>query len=253
MKRFSFHHALALALVLVAAPVAVSAQDSTQDKGNKSSTTQTAPSKAQEARDAEGGQKGQTEEALEIADKVQATYDKVKDYTANFTQEYTSVSMGSTRASEGRVFFKKPGKMRWDYAKPDERYMISDGKSLWVYEPEFAQYYSESLQESQLPSALRFLMGKGQLRDEFAIRIRKQDADKITLELVPKERSSQFSRLHFVVDDNTSTVLEITVFDALGNTNRLRFRDVKQNAGLPDKGFDFEAPKGATRVKAPSN
>lgn len=253
MKRFSFRHAFALALILLAAPVAVSAQDGAQKNNSKTPTAQTSPTTEKSARNAEGGQKGQTEEALEIADKVQATYDKVQDFTARFTQEYTSVSMGSTRASEGRVFFKKPGKMRWDYAKPDERYMISDGKSLWVYEPEFAQYYSESLQESQLPSALRFLMGKGQLRDEFAIRIRTQDADKITLELVPKERSSQFSRLHFVVDDKTSTVLEITVFDALGNANRLRFHDVKQNSGLPDKGFDFEAPKGTTRVKAPSN
>lgn len=253
MKCFSFHHAFTLALVLVAAPAAVSAQDAAKDNAKSAQSAQPASSNAKTARDAQGGQKGQTEEALAIADKVQATYDKVEDFTATFTQEYTSVSMGSTRASEGRVFFKKPGKMRWDYAKPDERYMISDGKSLWVYEPEFAQYYSEPLQESQLPSALRFLMGKGQLRDEFAIRIRAQDADKITLELVPKERSSQFSRLHFVVDDKTSTVLEITVFDALGNTNRLRFHNVKQNSGLPDRGFHFEAPKGTTRVKAPSN
>lgn len=237
MKRMSLPMIFAITLGLAAAPIAATAQSN-------------APA---EEKNTDGAQKGQTEEALEIADKVQKTYDSVQDFSAKFTQEYRSASMDSTRTSEGRVFFKKPGKMRWDYAKPDERYMISDGKSLWVYEPEFAQYYSEALEDSQLPSALRFLMGTGNLRDEFAVRIRKQDAKKITLELVPKERSSQFSRLHFVVENNTFNVVEVTVFDALGNTNTLRFHDVKQNAGLPDKGFDFTPPKGTTRVKAPSN
>jgi len=247
MKRISLP--LLFTFALVAAPIAATAQSknaNTPAAQNTSTATASNPSN-------DGGQKGQTEEALQIADKVQETYDNVQDFSAKFTQEYRSASMDSTRTSEGRVFFKKPGKMRWDYAKPDERYMISDGKSLWVYEPEFAQYYSEALEESQLPSALRFLMGKGNLRDEFAIRIRKQDSKKITLELVPKERSSQFSRLHFVVDAQDYNVLEVTVFDALGNTNTLRFQNVRQNAGLPDKGFDFTPPKGTTRVKAPSN
>lgn len=198
-------------------------------------------------------QSGQTEEALAIADKVQKVYDEVRDFSASFTQEYTSVSMGSTRSSTGRVFFKKPGKMRWDYAGPNERYMISDGSQLWVYEPEFAQYYNQSLVDSQLPSALRFLMGEGNLKDEFAIRIRSQDDTKITLELVPKQRSSQFARLHFVVDAQGFNVLETTVFDALGNTNRLRFNDIKQNSGLPDSGFHFAPPAGTTRVEGPAN
>lgn len=245
MKRISLP--LLLIAALAAAPLAATAQSNTKN----SATATEAPTA--ETKNKDGGQKGQTEEALQIADKVQETYDNVQDFSAKFTQEYRSASMDSTRTSEGRVFFKKPGKMRWDYAQPDERYMISDGKSLWVYEPEFAQYYSEALESSQLPSALRFLMGEGNLRDEFAIRIRSQDNKKITLELVPKERSSQFSRLHFVVDAKDYNVLEVTVLDALGNTNTLRFQNVKQNAGLPDKGFDFTPPKGTTRVKAPSN
>lgn len=245
MKRISLP--LLLIAALAAAPLAATAQSNTKN----SATATEAP--AADTKNKDGGQKGQTEEALQIADKVQETYDNVQDFSAKFTQEYRSASMDSTRTSEGRVFFKKPGKMRWDYAQPDERYMISDGKSLWVYEPEFAQYYSEALESSQLPSALRFLMGEGNLRDEFAIRIRSQNSKKITLELVPKERSSQFSRLHFVVDAKDYNVLEVTVLDALGNTNTLRFQNVKQNAGLPDKGFDFTPPKGTTRVKAPSN
>lgn len=236
----------------LALPAAASAQAAASPATQ--SVAQATTSSSRSARTAAtGADATQTAEALEIADKVQAVYDDVRDFSASFTQEYTSVSMASTRSSTGRVFFKKPGKMRWDYAGPNERYMISDGSQLWVYEPEFAQYYNQSLVDSQLPSALRFLMGEGNLKDEFAIRVRSKDAKKITLELVPKQRSSQFARLHFVIDAEAFHVIETTVFDALGNTNRLRFSDVKQNAGLPDSGFHFAPPAGTTRVEAPAN
>lgn len=191
--------------------------------------------------------------AEEIAQRVQAYYDAVTDFTADFSQEYRSASLGSTRTSEGRVYFKKPGKMRWDYRGEDERYLISDGTQLWVYEPQFAQYYNQSLADSQLPSALRFLMGEGNLQADFNVRVRSQDGQKIELELAPKVRNSQFARLRFVVDATTFQVMETTVHDALGNTNRLIFKNIRQNAGLPDAGFDFAPPAGARRVEAPEN
>lgn len=191
--------------------------------------------------------------ADDVAKKVQDYYDGVRDFTAEFTQEYRSASLGSTRTSSGRVFFKKPGKMRWDYLGQDERYLISDGSQLWVYEPQFAQYYNQSLADSQLPSALRFLMGEGDLSEDFNIRLRSQNESVVELDLVPKVRNSQFSRLRFVVDAKTFQVKETTVSDALGNTNRLVFSNIRQNAGLPDSGFSFTPPSGARRVDAPAN
>ena len=191
--------------------------------------------------------------ADEIVRRVQAYYDGIRDFSADFSQEYRSASLGTTRSSSGHVFFKKPGKMRWDYQGEDERYLISDGTQLWVYEPGFAQYYNQPLADSQLPSALRFLMGEGQLADDFNVRVRSQNRETIELELVPKVRNSQFSRLRFVVNATTFQVQETTIQDALGNTNRLVFSSVRQNVGLPDSGFSFSPPAGARRVEAPAN
>ena len=191
------------------------------------------------------------EDVRAVVDRVQEAYDQVTDFTANFTQEYTSVTLGETRTSRGRVFFKKPGMMRWDYNEPSQRFMISDGSTLWVYEPEFAQYYTESLTDSQLPSALRFLMGQGRLTEDFEVTIPERSSRRITLALVPRTPNSQFSMLHFVVDATSYQVRETVVFDALGNTNRLVFSSVRQNSGLPNTGFTFTPPRGATRVEGP--
>lgn len=189
----------------------------------------------------------------EVVERIQQVYDNVQDFSADFTQEYTSVSLGETRTSEGHVYFKKPGMMRWDYRTPTERYLISDGANLWVYEPEFGQYYQQSLRDSQLPSALRFLMGEGELSEDFAVTLQEEQDDAILLELVPHQPTGQYARLQFVVSPASWQVVETTVFDSLGNTNRLVFSSVEQNAGLPDSGFNFTPPQGAVRIEAPEN
>ena len=65
--------------------------------------------------------------------------------------------------------FKKPGRMRWDYDKPEKTTYVTDGAVLWLYEPEDQQAFKQELKASQLPAALAFLTGKGKLADEFDI------------------------------------------------------------------------------------
>jgi len=50
---------------------------------------------------------------------VHAYYAKTRDFSAGFRQHYTYVAIGRTEDSEGTVQVKKPGRVRWDYAKPD--------------------------------------------------------------------------------------------------------------------------------------
>ena len=60
---------------------------------------------------------------------------------------------------------KKPGRMRWNYQKPDPKMYLADGDTLWLYEPEDKQAFKQDLKASQLPAALAFLTGKGKLTD----------------------------------------------------------------------------------------
>ena len=45
------------------------------------------------------------------------------------------------------MWVAKPGKMRWDYAKPEKKYFISDGTTLWVYEEAAHQAIQQSLKD----------------------------------------------------------------------------------------------------------
>lgn len=191
--------------------------------------------------------------AAEVLDRIQELYESTEDYQANFKQVYKNKLMGKTKKSSGKVYIKRPGQMRWEYRKPNEKLFVSDGKTLWVYEAEAKQVYKQDLGSSDLPTAMTFLMGKGDLKKDFKYKlIENEKAAKkglIVIELVPKKPTTKYKKLLFMVDDQSFRVKRTIIVDQTGNTNSMRFEKVKTNQGLKSKKFKFKMPKGATLVE----
>jgi outer membrane lipoprotein carrier protein len=186
-----------------------------------------------------------------VVAEVQKRYDGAADFRARFTQTLTSAAMGRKTNSAGEVMFKKPGRMRWDYEKPDKSSYVTDGGVLWLYEPEDKQAFKQDLKGSQLPAALSFLTGKGKLATEFDITFAGKTAygtpADYVLSLSPKTAQATVKSILFIVDPRTFDVRESVITDAQGNTNDLLFSDIRVNTRLPEATFHFTPPAG-TRV-----
>jgi chaperone LolA len=183
--------------------------------------------------------------ALHIVNGIQKFYAQAQDFTAKFEQIYTYKIYGRKKKSQGQVFFKKPGKMRWDYKSPTPRLFIADGQTLWVYEPEAAQVFKRNLNSAQLPVALRFMKGEGKLTDDFDVVKMEQEGQSYRLTLNPKDGGNQeYKQLQVLVSQSQFEVQESVLVDPVGNTNQIKFKDVKVNQKLPDQGFIFTPPQG---------
>ena len=172
---------------------------------------------------------------------------------ASFIQEYIGKVMKQPNRGEGKVYFKKKGMMRWDYTVPNQK-LISDGHTLWYYQPEENQVLvsdvSKVLKEK---TPLAFLAGEGNLSRDFNLlnlnESVSQKEDNYVVELVPKEPLATLSKLILTVDKKTYTVLQADVFDGLGNVTRTRFIDIKTNVGLSNSFFHFTIPPGTEVMK----
>jgi outer membrane lipoprotein carrier protein len=186
-----------------------------------------------------------------VTAEVQRRYDTAADFRAHFSQTLTSAALGRKTSSSGTVAFKKPGRMRWDYEKPEKSTYVTDGGVLWLYEPEDAQAFKQELKSSQLPAALAFLTGKGKLATEFDIAFAPKSpyglGGEYVLSLSPKTPQPQVKSLFFVVDPHTYDVRESVITDAQGNVNDVVFADIKVNTHVPESLFHFAPPAG-TRV-----
>lgn len=179
--------------------------------------------------------------------EVQAFYDKTPDLVAHFQQKISSDLYGPQPEADGTVYLKKGGKMLWDYVKPEKQQFISDGKMLWVYQPDDAQVIEQDLGKSALPAAVTFLTGTGNLASEFTGTVSRRSDGTLTLALTPKKPSGVLDHLTLVLDPSFA-VEESIVYQTDGQTNDIRFQDVKTSVGLDDKRFAFTPPPGVTII-----
>jgi outer membrane lipoprotein carrier protein len=183
-----------------------------------------------------------------VVDRVQRRYDGANDFRARFGQTVTNAAFGRKTSSSGEVLFKKPGRMRWNYEKPEQKLYVADGSTLWLYEPEDKQAFKQDLRSSQLPAALAFLTGQGKLTSEFDVAFAKQTTygtpGDYVLALSPKQPQAQVKSILFVVDPGTFNVRESVITDAQGNVNDLLFSDIRINGGVADGTFRWSPPAG---------
>jgi outer membrane lipoprotein carrier protein len=73
-------------------------------------------------------------EAAEVASHMEARYRSAKTLQATFLERY--LENGAVLRSEaGTAYFRRPGKMRWEYERPEKDLFLVDGKTAWFYVP----------------------------------------------------------------------------------------------------------------------
>ncbi len=190
--------------------------------------------------------------AEQIADRIQAFYDKTKTFKAAFKQVYTVPTYQKTKEGVGTVILEKPGKMSWRYTNNGNR-IVSDGKIIRIYEKENQQMYEQPLDKSPYPAALAFLVGTGSLKQSF--KLTKVDPTQAKFEggLVlmgePREATPAYQKMLLYVDAATYQVRRVLLLDAQGNKNRFDFTSTEVNKVPPPGEFAFTPPKGTQVIR----
>ena len=188
-----------------------------------------------------------------IALRVQAFYDQTKTFQADFKQEYFIKLHDQRRTSQGKVAFEKPGRMSWKYDQPNGNRVVSDGRVLKVYERENQQMFEQAVDKSQYPAALAFLMGEGELRKSFTLRLLDPTTVKFeggwVLEGTPKDPTPAYQKVLLYVDAATAQVRRVLILDAQGNRNRFDFDNPQVNTKVAPNEFNFSPPEGTQIVK----
>jgi len=184
---------------------------------------------------------------------VQKRYESVVDLRAQFVQTGRSVTLaGSASAGEtisrGSVVFAKPGKMRWSYTEPEPSLTVSDGETLWIYDPTHAEVQRMSVSGGFLSgAAVQFLIGQGDMHRDFSITPVACTLGTAELELIPRSDAS-YEKIRILVEQPGGEILRTTVVDLLGNVTQVEFSDIEANQNPDAAVFVFDAPDGVAVV-----
>jgi outer membrane lipoprotein carrier protein len=184
---------------------------------------------------------------------VQAFYDKSTTFKSDFQQKFWVKAYNHEKTSSGHVTFAKPGKMDWVYDDPKDNRVVSDGKTIRVYEASNKQMFEQPVDTTQYPAALSFLTGTGKLSDSFDFQVFGGDSMKFpggyVLVGTPKQATPAYSKVLFYVDAATSQVRRVMVIDGQGNRNRFDFVSPRVNEPVSAAQFSFTPPPGTSIVR----
>jgi outer membrane lipoprotein-sorting protein len=73
------------------------------------------------------------EELDKFLEEFVAKREKLRDYSARFTQIRTSALFDDEETSKGRVYYMRPAKILWDYRSPDVMKLLVRDRVLSIY------------------------------------------------------------------------------------------------------------------------
>jgi outer membrane lipoprotein carrier protein len=190
--------------------------------------------------------------AQAVATALQAKYDTIRDFSADFTQQWESGVLKRKITERGKLQVKKPGKMRWDYTDPEKKLFVSDGAKIYFWVPADNQVTRSAVpKQDEATTAILFLVGKGNLTRDFTVSFAPDaPAGTYALRLDPKLRERDYEWLKLVIDQKTLQIRALTAADRQGSQSKYEFSNFKENRGISDSTFAFKIPKGADVIDA---
>jgi outer membrane lipoprotein carrier protein len=182
--------------------------------------------------------------------RLQKHYQETNSFSAKFKEEISPAG-GTRREREGTVYYRKPGRMRWEFRGQDQEIMVSDGKQLYSYQPDLNQVIETPIEQAfRSSSAASFLLGIGNVERDFdatmPANVPTDGFKHVTLK--PK---SGGDTIEMGLDPKTMDLRTLRLTDQLGDVTELAFSDVKDDIALDDKLFAFSPPAWADIINAP--
>jgi len=191
-------------------------------------------------------------ELRRLADGVDKHYNSLTSLQVNFSESFRGG--GLARTESGKMWLKKPGRMRWEYETPVSKLFLTNGKVAWFYVPGERQARRASIHGlGDLRSPLRYLLGHTKLEKEFSgLAFSNGQPDRagdVSITGVPKGMEDRVSRVDLEITPDHQ-ICRISIYSLDGSVTEFRFRDERDNVLIANQRFQFVPPPGVEVLEA---
>ncbi|ENM5833537.1 outer membrane lipoprotein chaperone LolA [Vibrio tarriae] len=159
-------------------------------------------------------------------------------FSATFNQQVLSPEGKVILTGNGKVDIARPSLFRWETQTPDENLLVSDGTTLWHFDP-FVEQVTLYRAEEALEQTPFVLLTRNKASDWDAYHV-EEKGDVFTL--TPTALDSNQGRFQITISDK-GVVQGFKVIEQDGQQSEFIFNKVKQqkpNASV----FNYKVPKG---------
>lgn len=174
--------------------------------------------------------------------------DGTRTLTARFEQLQTDDAGRQIASSTGRLWLERPGRFRWSYETPYEQLLVSDGETIWMYDPDLQQVTLRDADEMLAGTPAALLSRTLALQEGFRVEDLGGEGALQALRLTPKDDQADFESIELWLQGERPE--RMIFFDTLGGRTDVTFTAVSVNPSIDDELFTFEPPPGVEVVSA---
>ncbi len=180
------------------------------------------------------------------ATQLKALLQPLVTLRADFSQRIFSADGYEIQSSQGEMHVARPGKLRWIIAPPMEQWLISDGSTLWLYDPDLEQVIIRPFQQSIADTpAMLFGGGADQLEENYSVSVSRSE-DGASYILKPLVSTGLYEQITLVFSGETP--IQIIIVDSLAQRTDIVLSNAQRNMPLSEEQidalFNFIPPPG---------
>lgn len=175
---------------------------------------------------------------------LKAAAENIRTLKADFTQKRYLKIFKDPLISKGRLYYKAPDLLRWEYFSPLRSVMLKRGESINVYQFLEGAWKADSSQAVEVRRMIfaeinRWL--KGRFNEAGVFTPSYDSGPPIRLILIPKEEFKPFlNRIELIFSERPGIIRSVEMFEPQEARTRIEFTNLEINAHIP-AGF-FEKP-----------
>ena len=183
--------------------------------------------------------------------EVQKEYQKAAGIEAQFSQTTDVKATKQKKKASGKIWIKRPNKLRWETINPDPNILISDGKTFWFYTPPFEKgergqvIIKKSAQvQTQFLNALlsgSFDFGKAETSVE--------TKSKNVFLLKPKKgMAGDVETAEVTINETSKKIEQVVLVHVSGNRTEIKLQEIKLSASIDEKYFHYTADRNTEKI-----
>jgi len=183
---------------------------------------------------------------------VDRSFARMNDFSADFVQIFKD-PLNRKQEEAGHLYLKRSRMMRWEYKTPEEKYFISDGKTVYFYVPADRQVNKEAVKDTfddRMP--LMFLLGRSNLQNEFkdfTLLNTKPFLEGTKVVRMTPKRKTDLMELIMEVDPANYQIRRLLLAHSDGSRSEFIFSNIRTNTGIQASQFEFKVPQGVQVVE----
>jgi outer membrane lipoprotein carrier protein len=175
--------------------------------------------------------------------QLQGLLDQTQSLSAEAEQLIMDQDGRELQETRALLLMEKPARFRWAITQPYEELSVTDGETMWRYEPDLGQVTIQPFEDDLDRTPVMLLNGDAaDIAESYDVSSTDMGNDFTRFVLIPRNADRLFERMSLTFQ---GPVLEEMQFeDSLGQQTSLTFRNVERNIPIDASQFSFTPPDG---------